>query len=299
MNKRIYVAALDQILEQEMSVLDHGFIRVIDYMGDDSAIVQAARVSYGKGTKQVSQDKHLINYLLSHQHTTPFEMCEIKLHIKLPIFVARQWIRHRTASVNEYSARYSLLDKEFYIPQKEHLTCQSTDNKQGRNNMMLSDEESDNIINILKNDANQAYEHYLEMLNYQDENTSIIRDVNKTGIAREIARINLNLNFYTQFYWKIDLHNLMHFLKLRCDSHAQYEIRVYALKILEILKIWVPYTYEAFEYHMLHAAKLSKHAIILLNKLLKGEKLKNIEHNLSQRELNHFCTLFNLKNEHL
>jgi thymidylate synthase (FAD) len=299
MNKRIYVAALDQILEQEMSVLDHGFIRVIDYMGDDSAIVQAARVSYGKGTKQVSQDKHLINYLLSHQHTTPFEMCEIKLHIKLPIFVARQWIRHRTASVNEYSARYSLLDKEFYIPQKEHLTCQSTDNKQGRNNMMLSDEESDNIINILKNDANQAYEHYLEMLNYQDENTSIIRDVNKTGIAREIARINLNLNFYTQFYWKIDLHNLMHFLKLRCDSHAQYEIRVYALKILEILKIWVPYTYEAFENHMLHAAKLSKHAIILLNKLLKGEKLKNIEHNLSQRELNHFCTLFNLKNEHL
>ncbi|WP_309666208.1 FAD-dependent thymidylate synthase, partial [Tabrizicola sp.] len=198
-------------------VLDHGFIRVIDYMGDDAAIVQAARVSYGAGTKHVQNDEGLIRYLMRHWHSTPFEMCEVKLHVKLPVFVARQWIRHRTANVNEYSARYSILDREFYIPAPEHLAAQSTVNNQGRGEV-LTGEESARVLDLLKSDANRAYDHYEAMLSQDGQQ----------GLARELARMNLPANIYTQWYWKVDLHNLFHFLRLRADPHAQYEIRVYA-----------------------------------------------------------------------
>ena len=290
--KRSIVESLESILGQEIKVLDHGFIRVVDYMGDDAAIVQAARVSYGKGTKKVNEDKGLINYLLRHSHTTPFEMCEIKLHVKLPIFIARQWIRHRTANVNEYSARYSMLDKEFYIPSVENLTPQSQTNKQGREAATLSQEESDRILQILNDDAVKSYEHYLEMLNLLEDNggdesqgnDKRMRDPNRLGIARELARMNLPINYYTQWYWKTDLHNLMHFVRLRADSHAQFEIRAYAKKILDIIKLWVPYTYEAFENHQLNAVKLSANAKAVIRKMIAGEKVSQAESGLSKRE---------------
>ena len=195
---------LEEVLYEAFPVLDHGFVRVIDYMGTDSAIVQAARVSYGKGTKKSTEDRGLIHYLLRHAHTTPFEMCEIKFHIKLPFFIARQWLRHRTANVNEYSARYSILDKEFYIPSIEHLAAQSSTNKQGRG-QLLSPEYSRYVIDLLKNDAEHAYAHYEELLNEDAEGS--IRNPQKEGLTRELARTNLSLNFYTQMYWKIDLHN--------------------------------------------------------------------------------------------
>ncbi|MEL6700161.1 MAG: FAD-dependent thymidylate synthase, partial [Pseudomonadota bacterium] len=217
-------------------VLDHGFVRVIDYMGDDSAIVQAARVSYGEGTKHVSNDEGLIRYLMRHWHSTPFEMCEIKLHVKLPVFVARQWIRHRTANVNEYSARYSILDREFYIPAPEHLAAQSVVNNQGRGET-LEGAEAARVLDILKGDSDRAYDHYEQM----------ISDEGQQGLARELARMNLPANVYTQWYWKVDLHNLFHFLRLRADSHAQYEIRVYADEICKIVADWVPLAYRAFE----------------------------------------------------
>ena len=223
--RRATVPALEEVLYEPMPVLDHGFVRVIDYMGDDAAIVQAARVSYGKGTKKVSDDAGLINYLLRHRHTTPFEMCEIKYHIKVPIFIARQWIRHRTANVNEYSARYSVLDREFYIPSADQLASQSTQNHQGRGDL-LQGEEAQRVLDILKEDATRNYDHYIEMLN-EDEKGEVV-DESNSGLARELARMNLTLNMYTQWYWKIDLHNLLHFLSLRADAHAQYEIRVYA-----------------------------------------------------------------------
>ena len=241
---RATVPSLEEILYKPLQALDHGFVRVIDYMGDDTAIVQSARVSYGKGTKKITNDKGLIKYLMRHWHSTPFEMCEIKLHVKLPIFIARQWIRHRTANVNEYSARYSILDKEFYIPSVENLASQSQVNKQGRAEN-LSPEEAEKVINILKNDAEQTYNNYEVMLNENSDGETL--DEGSMGIARELARMNLTLNTYTQWYWKIDLNNLLHFLKLRADAHAQYEIRVYADIILDIVKKWVPITYEAFE----------------------------------------------------
>ncbi len=240
---RAVVPALEEILYKPVSVLDHGFVRVIDYMGDDAAIVQAARVSYGKGTKKVNEDAGLINYLMRHRHSTPFEMCEIKFHIKLPIFVARQWIRHRTANVNEYSARYSILDREFYIPHPEHLAAQAKTNRQGRGEL-VEGVEAARVFEVLKHDSTQVYEHYIEMLN-EDESGKPIKEQNK-GLARELARMNLTLNYYTQWYWKVDLHNLMHFLSLRADPHAQYEIRVYAEAMLDMLKRWLPITYEAF-----------------------------------------------------
>jgi thymidylate synthase (FAD) len=223
--KRPSVAALEELLFKSFKVLDHGFVRVVDYMGDDTAVVQAARVSYGRGTKRSSQDQALINYLMRHRHTTPFEMCEIKFHVKMPIFVARQWLRHRTASVNEYSARYSILSKEFYIPDIDHLAPQSTSNKQGRDGA-LSLQEKERILDILRTDATQAYAHYEELMNCT-ENGDII-DPERLGLTRELARMNLTLNYYTEFYWKVNLHNLLHFLSLRADAHAQYEIRVYA-----------------------------------------------------------------------
>ncbi|MDA0924933.1 MAG: FAD-dependent thymidylate synthase, partial [Proteobacteria bacterium] len=210
-------------------VLDHGFVRVIDYMGDDSAIVQAARVSYGAGTKHVSNDEGLIRYLMRHWHSTPFEMCEVKFHVKLPVFVARQWIRHRTANVNEYSARYSILDREFYIPAPEHLAAQSTVNNQGRG-AVLEGEEAARVLEMLKADAGRAYDNYEAMLSQDGQQ----------GLARELARMNLPANIYTQWYWKVDLHNLLHFLRLRADAHAQYEIRVYADLMCKLVADWVP-----------------------------------------------------------
>src|SRR5579862_5837520 len=223
--RRATVPALEELLYQAMPVLDHGFVRVIDYMGDDAAVVQAARVSYGKGTKKVSEDKGLIQYLMRHRHTTPFEMCEIKYHVKLPIFVARQWIRHRTANVNEYSARYSILDNEFYIPAPEHLAAQATTNRQGRGDV-LEGAAAKRVLDLLREDSERAYAGYAAMLN--EDAAGNPADPAWPGLARELARMNLSLNFYTQWYWKIDLNNLMHFLSLRADPHAQYEIRAYA-----------------------------------------------------------------------
>ena len=241
-------------------VLDHGFIRVIDYMGDDAAIVQAARVSYGAGTRHVQNDEGLIRYLMRHWHSTPFEMCEVKLHVKLPVFVARQWIRHRTASVNEYSARYSILDREFYIPAPEHLAAQSTVNNQGRGEV-LQGEEAARVLDLLKSDANRAYDHYEAMLSQDGQQ----------GLARELARMNLPANIYTQWYWKVDLHNLFHFLRLRADPHAQYEIRVYAEAIAACVKDWVPLAYGAFEDYRMGGVTLSAKAIAVVKRMLTGE----------------------------
>ena len=278
---RVTAPELEAVLYRPIEVLDHGFIRVIDYMGDDSSIVQSARVSYGKGTKKISNDKGLIKYLMRHRHSTPFEMCEIKFHIKLPIFIARQWIRHRTANVNEYSARYSILDKEFYIPSAENLAAQSAINNQGRGDA-LTDDEASNVIQILKKDAEQTYSNYETLLNESSEGNII--DESKSGIARELARMNLTLNTYTQWYWKIDLNNLLHFLALRADDHAQYEIRVYADAMLDIVKKWVPLTYEAFEDYRIGGTELSAKEVNLMRKLLKGEKASFEEEGLSKRE---------------
>ncbi len=278
---RVTAPELEAVLYKPIEVLDHGFIRVIDYMGDDSSIVQSARVSYGKGTKKISNDKGLIKYLMRHRHSTPFEMCEIKFHIKLPIFIARQWIRHRTANVNEYSARYSILDKEFYIPSAENLAAQSAINNQGRGDA-LTDDEASNVIQILKKDAEQTYSNYETLLNESSEGSII--DESKSGIARELARMNLTLNTYTQWYWKIDLNNLLHFLALRADDHAQYEIRVYADAMLDIVKKWVPLTYEAFEDYRIGGTELSAKEVNLMRKLLKGEKVSFEEEGLSKRE---------------
>jgi thymidylate synthase (FAD) len=273
--------ALEEILYQPIPLLDHGFIRVIDYMGTDSAIVQAARVSYGKGTKKVSEDAGLIRYLLRHRHTTPFEMCEIKLHIKLPIFVARQWIRHRTANVNEYSGRYSIMDREFYVPAPEHLAAQSVSNRQGRGDV-LEGEEAARVLEILKEDSRNAYQHYEEMMNCTEE--GVVLDEKKQGLARELARMNLPVNFYTQWYWKIDLHNLMHFIALRADPHAQYEIRVYAEAMLDILKRWVPTTAQAFADYRMGAAELSAQGLDVIRRRLKGEAVTQETSGLSKRE---------------
>jgi thymidylate synthase (FAD) len=269
-------------------VLDHGFVRVIDYMGNDAAIVQAARVSYGSGTKQVSQDAGLINYLMRHWHSTPFEMCEIKYHVKLPIFVARQWIRHRTANVNEYSARYSVLDKEFYTPDAANLAAQSVINNQGRGEI-LSPDQAAHVLHLLKSDASQVYEHYQEMLNENQQGE--ILDASRTGLARELARMNLTLNYYTQWYWKIDLHNLFHFLRLRADSHAQYEIRVYADAMLKTVEKWVPIAFEAFKEYRLNSVQLSATAWTIIQRRLAGETVTFENSGLTKREWGELETL--------
>ena len=278
---RSTVPALEEILFEPIPVLDHGFLRVVDYMGDDSAVVQAARVSYGRGTRKVSEDQGLINYLMRHAHTTPFEMAEIKLHVKLPIFVARQWIRHRTASVNEYSARYSILDKEFYIPAPEHLAAQSNSNRQGRGSVLETDEAA-RVLDILRTDAERAYSSYQWMLNEGEDGSPA--DKERQGLARELARINLSLATYTQWYWKIDLHNLLGFLRLRADAHAQYEIRVYAEKMLAIVERWVPMTHAAFVEHRLGAITLSRSAAAVVRRMLSGEKVTDEISGLSKRE---------------
>jgi thymidylate synthase (FAD) len=258
-------------------VLDHGFIRVIDYMGDDAAIVQAARVSYGAGTKHVSNDEGLIRYLMRHWHSTPFEMCEVKLHVKLPVFVARQWIRHRTANVNEYSARYSILDREFYIPAPEALAAQSTVNNQGRGEV-LEGAEAARVLDTLKRDAAQAYDSYEAMLSQEGQK----------GLARELARMNLPMNIYTQWYWKTDLHNLFHFLRLRADAHAQYEIRVYAEAIAACVRDWVPLAYAAFEDYRMGGVTLSAKAIAVLKRRLAGEAVTQEASGMSKGEWREF-----------
>ena len=275
------VAALEEILFEPIELLDHGFVRVIDYMGDDDSIVQAARVSYGRGTKKVSEDRGLINYLMRHWHTTPFEMAEIKLHVKLPIFVARQWIRHRTASINECSARYSVLDREFYLPDETQLKAQSAVNRQGRGEG-LSPEESRQILALLREDGERTYANYTWMLN-EDETGAVI-DTSRDGLARELARINLTLATYTQWYWKTNLHNLMNFLRLRADSHAQYEIRVYADAMTDVMARWVPLSHEAFLEHRLGAATFSRTALAAVRRMTNGERVDQASSGLSARE---------------
>jgi thymidylate synthase (FAD) len=290
--KRVTSPELEKILYEALPVLDHGFVRVVDYMGDDTSIVQSARVSYGKGTKKVSTDEGLIKYLMRHWHSTPFEMCEIKYHVKLPIFIARQWIRHRTANVNEYSARYSILDKEFYIPSKEQLSAQSTINRQGRGNLITGDQ-ADEVLKILKDDATRTYENYEKMLNERFDGSTI--DENKSGLARELARMNLTLNSYTQWYWKTDLLNLLNFLFLRADNHAQYEIRVYAEAMLDTVKKWVPITHSAFLDYRVGAVHVSANGKKVIQQMAKGEKVTFENSDLSKREWNELMMSFDFK----
>ncbi len=271
---------IEQHLYTAHPVLDHGFVRVVDYMGDDAAICQAARVSYGKGTKSVQNDEGLIRYLMRHWHSTPFEMCEVKLHVKLPVFVARQWIRHRTANVNEYSARYSILDREFYIPAPDALNAQSVINNQGRGEV-LQGEEAARVLDILKSDSNRAYDHYESMISAEGQQ----------GLARELARMNLPANIYTQWYWKVDLHNLLHFLRLRADSHAQYEIRVYADVICNIVADWVPFAFKAFEDYRLGAVTMSAQMVDCLRRMLKGEDVNPENSGMSKREWREFMEM--------
>ena len=292
--KRVTAPELEKILYEAIPILDHGFIRVIDYMGDDTSIVQAARVSYGKGTKKVSTDSGLIKYLMRHWHSTPFEMCEIKYHIKLPIFIARQWIRHRTANVNEYSARYSILDKEFYLPAPEDLAAQSQNNRQGRGDVLEGDQ-AKKVLELLKGDAEQTYNNYETMLNERYDG-SVINE-GGVGLARELARMNLTLNTYTQWYWKTDLLNLMNFLRLRADSHAQYEIRAYADVMLDTVKKWVPITYEAFMNYRVGGTEVSAKGKAVIQKLIKGDEISMEQSDLSKREWNELMESFDLKDK--
>jgi thymidylate synthase (FAD) len=275
--RRATVAALEARLGDPIPVLDHGFIRVVDYMGDDAAIVQAARVSYGAGTKTARDDAGLIRYLMRHWHSTPFEMCELKLHVKLPVFVARQWIRHRTANVNEYSARYSILDREFYIPAPEHLAAQSRVNNQGRGET-LSGDEAARVLAFLRADSDRAYDHYEAMLSQDGQQ----------GLARELARMNLPANIYTQWYWKVDLHNLFHFLRLRADAHAQYEIRAYAEALCTVVQDWVPAAWSAFEDYRLNAVTFSGKGMEALRRMLKGETVTREDVGMSAGEWREF-----------
>ncbi len=278
--RRATAEALESLLYEAVPVLDHGFVRAIDYMGDDAAIVQAARVSYGRGTKTARDDAGLIRYLMRHWHSTPFEMCELKLHVKLPIFVARQWIRHRTANVNEISARYSILDREVYVPAPENLAAQSSDNRQGRG-AALEGAEAARALDILRADAARCFDHYEELLNERD---GAPIDPSRDGLARELARMNLTLNTYTQWYWKTDLHNLFHFLRLRADPHAQYEIRVYADAIGELVKAWVPIAWAAFVDYRLDARQFSGPAMAVVRRMLSGETVTLADSGLSPGE---------------
>lgn len=277
---RVVSEGMEQHLYTAYPVLDHGFVRVVDYMGDDAAICQAARVSYGKGTKSVQNDEGLIRYLMRHWHSTPFEMCEIKLHVKLPVFVARQWIRHRTANVNEYSARYSILDREFYIPAPEHVAAQSVINNQGRGDT-LQGEEAARVLEILKADSARSYDNYEAMISQDGQQ----------GLARELARMNLPANIYTQWYWKVDLHNLFHFLRLRADPHAQYEIRVYAEEMCRIVSDWVPAAYRAFADYRMGGAQLSAMGVDCIRRLVAGEEVTQENSGMSAREWREFQDL--------
>ncbi|SIS88061.1 FAD-dependent thymidylate synthase [Paracoccus saliphilus] len=274
---RVVSEGMERHLYTAHPVLDHGFVRVVDYMGDDAAICQAARVSYGRGTKSVQNDEGLIRYLMRHWHSTPFEMCEVKLHVKLPVFVARQWIRHRTANVNEYSARYSILDREFYIPAPEHLAAQSQQNNQGRDEV-LQGEEAARVLDLLREDSMRSYDHYEAMLSQDGQQ----------GLARELARMNLPANIYTQWYWKVDLHNLLHFLRLRADAHAQFEIRAYADALCGIVADWVPAAFAAFRDYRMESVSLSAQAIAVLKRRLAGETVTQEQSGMSAREWREF-----------
>ena len=252
------VPEAEEILDKEYPVLDKGFVRLVDYYGGDQRIVQSARVSYGEGTKSVSQDGALIDYLLRHQHTSPFEQVVMTFHVKMPIFVARQWVRHRTGRMNEVSGRYSIMKDEFYVPAEDKVAPQSKDNKQGRCDEAFDKETADKIIAQLEEGQKAAYENYSGLI--------------ENGLAREIARINLPLSLYTEFYWEMDLHNLFHFLKLRLDSHAQYEIRVYAQAILEICKKVAPMATSSFINHMNEGVNFSGEEMEALRALLDGKE---------------------------
>jgi len=324
------LTSFEQLLNREIKVLDHGFVRVVDVMGSDAAVVQAARVSYGKGTKKTSEDRGLIRYLMRHHHTTPFEMCEIKFHVKLPIFVARQWVRHRTANINEYSGRYSILDKEFYVPDRAYLAStveeartaaalakstksgqndlfgvvetkkaslaavasQSKTNRQGRD-AALDDAEAVEHLETITQASNRAYKAYEQLLNQTAEGKTLKLD--REGLARELARIVLPTNFYTQWYWKIDLHNLFHFISLRAESHAQYEIREYARVISDIVRAWVPVSYEAFVDYRQEAQTLSRLEVLMIKKMLNGEEVSQQTSGLSTREWKEFVARFELE----
>jgi thymidylate synthase (FAD) len=253
----ILVPEAEKLLDQEIPVLDHGFVRLVDYLGGDARIVQTARVSYGEGTKTIRQDAGLIDYLLRHEHTSPFEHVIFELHCKMPLFVARQWIRHRTARLNEISGRYSVMRDEFYLPPREQISLQSTDNKQGRDPAAVPSELQDKVLELLKKDQSAAYANYTEILN--------------DGIARELARINLPLSMYTEWYWQMDLKNMLHFLKLRMDHHAQWEIQEYARAIAGIVRAVCPLAYESFERHHLNGARFSSDELAALHALLEGK----------------------------
>lgn len=267
----------EDLIGKEIKCLDHGFVRLVDVMGDDGSIVQAARVSYGAGTKTVNEDRGLIRYLMRHAHTTPFEMVEFKFHIKLPIFIARQWIRHRTANVNEYSGRYSIMKDDFYLPDIDQIRPQSVNNKQGRSDETFEPEKANEIRDRLGKVQKDLYSDYESLLG--------------DDFARELARINLPLSNYTEWYWKIDLHNLFHFLRLRIDSHAQYEIRVYGEAMAEIVKQIVPHAWEAFEDYSLNSANFSKPELQAIKQMFAGTKVEDIdlkEIGLSKREYAEF-----------
>lgn len=276
----IIVPEAEKLLDQEIKVLDHGFVRLVDYMGGDSRIVQTARVSYGEGTKTIRQDAGLIDYLLRHEHTSPFEHVIFELHCKMPIFVARQWIRHRTARLNEISGRYSVMKDEFYLPPRDQISLQSTDNKQGREKTAVPAELQDKVLDLLKQDQSASYANYSEILN--------------DGIARELARINLPLSMYTEWYWQMDLKNMLHFLKLRMDIHAQWEIQEYARAIASVVKAVCPLAYESFDRHILRGAKFSSDEIAAINALLAGKPNPLTDRRLSEFEdkLNGNLSLF-------
>lgn len=252
----------DKYPERAIRCLDHGFIRLVDSMGGDDAIVQAARVSYGKGTTKVSRDRALIRYLMRHGHTTPFEMVELKFHCKIPIFVARQWVRHRTANINEYSLRYSEARDEFYIPERDDIHFQSKFNVQGRDTTEAPESLKDKVIAYFKEMSDRSFKMYSEL--------------NEAGIARELARAILPVNIYTEWYWKNDLHNIFHFLQLRMDNHAQYEIRVYANAMAELVKSIAPIAYKAFEDYVINGMRFSRFEKSLLSKRLPESALEDI-----------------------
>ncbi len=267
----------DALLDKEFKVLDKGFVRLVDYMGNDDSIVQAARVSYGEGTKKVQEDRGLIRYLMRHHHTTPFEMVEFKFHVKLPIFIARQWIRHRTANVNEYSGRYSIMKEEFYLPKPDDIQTQSTRNKQGRSENPVPEETKRQFLEDLSRIQGDAYKVYTEAID--------------KDIARELARIDLPLSLYTEWYWKIDLHNLFHFLRLRLDDHAQKEFREYAVVIADMVRAVCPVAYEAFEDYILNAVSLSGPELAVIDESLGAVPTETEElarRGLSKREASEF-----------
>ena len=267
---RIIVEAAEELLDREIKVLDKGFVRLVDYMGGDQRIVQAARVSYGAGTKSYRQDRGLIHYLIKNWHTSPFEQVQLTFHTKMPIFVARQWVRHRTARLNEISGRYSVMKDEFYVPNPENIRPQSEDNKQGRSEERFSADQEQEIIRLFADEQKSIYANYENLL--------------ELNVARELARNNLPLSMYTEWYWQIDLHNLFHFLRLRMDPHAQYEIRVYAEAMAQCARAVAPMAYEAFEEHILGSVNFSRAECEALAALLSGEPIELTGRNLASFE---------------